>query len=453
MQMKDILFGDGKLLNAIADKATDSYIQGKLNNLIEEGNQAIKEQQEAKQELIRLYEQGAKFMITDDMRDEEHEEFVKVNVQNLKGFIAKKAIDLGLKVGKGVAEFATEFGGTAAEIAPTIFETIGQLSLPDISLSGSAGEGTSTSSPQIPTLAYTSLTNPGMPFGMPNVQAGNSGTANFCYINSTLQLLFGLPEIEKTKILKKDSKAFSLLRKIYTNKVTVEKGYEELMDISERNFTKHSQQDAAELLEGLLVNCPELNCSFEEERTFVCPKQHISRNSNTSFLFKLALNKGSDLQDMINADLKNEQVERDCDTKMCEYGANNNDSSEKKKKNKCTLQKSITAKDTLFVQIMRYDSNLQMVRRAMSIPSKVTVNGQNFAVVGIVNHVGGKSIKSGHYTTLILRNGKWYECNDNTIVEKGNIFTKTTTLTRKNYYDDQNGQAYIIMLKRIPEKK
>lgn len=456
MQMKDILFGEGKFLNVIVDKSTDLYIQRKLDSLVDEGNKAIKNQQEIRKRLIELYnKQNAEFMITDDMQSDVHKEFEKVDIQNLKRFVAKKSMEAGIKVSEGVIKVALEVGGSAGDIvptilkttgniAPTVFETAMNLPLPSINSTDNVGGRAPASSSQPTAHTHANLTNPGVIFGMSNSRAvnGQEKTANFCYIDATLQLLFAYPEMANVKLLKsRQSTVFSTLHNIYTRQKTVENSYGELMSqISKPNFAKYSQQDAAEFLEGVLLNCPELNCSFEEGNTYICPKGHIGKRSHTSYLFRLPMLKSKkifgkhSLQEMFDADLRDDSIERNCD-------AGNG-------KNTCgeaiaTHKKSVIAKDTLFVQIMRFNNNLEVDRTAINIPSNITVCGQKFAVVGIINHSG--NLKSGHYTALVLRDGTWYECNDNSIEKKADIFSSNT-------YSD-GGNAYIVMLKKIPEKK
>ena len=50
----------------------------------------------------------------------------------------------------------------------------------------------------------------------------------------------------------------------------------------------------------------------------------------------------------------------------------------------------------------------------IAIENNICINGFHFSLIAIINHIGD-TIRCGHYTTILVSNGKHYTCNDELI--------------------------------------
>ena len=49
-----------------------------------------------------------------------------------------------------------------------------------------------------------------------------------------------------------------------------------------------------------------------------------------------------------------------------------------------------------------------------TIQNNICIDGFRFSLIAIINHIGD-TIRFGHYTTVLVSNGKHYTCNDELI--------------------------------------
>lgn len=425
--MVETVLNDGilhKIGNIVKNKTCHDIVEMYLNGIIEKGNNDIKSLQEVRDKIEAFYKgNGENCMV---VAKDIPEKFQPIKLNNIE----KKTLEM---MGKSIKQ--------ASKVATGVMKVAKNLSMKVSGKRDDGNNGDSDTEQKAMISATMSLlpkkapsrkmmiTNPEIPRGIIN-------NCNFCYINAVMQLLFTCPEISKMSLT---------LGRAYNKYIQsqgaadLEEFHQELKAVCSSDFIDdgNSQQDASLFLRGLIseLKSKVMDYSFKEKKIFTCGKGHSSEISKDEYVLTLHIkSKGENLESMILDDLKQEKnFMHKCQTSLCN-------------ETMCTLDKLIIPSDILFIQVMRFNNSQQCVNTNINIPPTVTINKQNYAVVGIVNHFGN-SLENGHYTAIVKRGEKWYSCDDHRISSLNNIFLQDGILA-KPLYNDQ-GHAYIIMLKKI----
>lgn len=283
----------------------------------------------------------------------------------------------------------------------------------------------------------------------------NPGT-NVCYANSVVQLLFASREImdflSQNHNTDLASNLFDAYKAYNEGTPSLMDWYVPMIQLCGQDFQSeiNAQQDAASFLRSLLLAIFSSGRSpsvaneainpviINEETVITCSGEeaHTTSKHNADTMLTLtASTDGDDLQNMINTYQAEAPADKDRSCSKCNAKGGK-------------IKRNIGTSDIVFVQVAnRFQINsvsdeINRNAAAINIQSTVTINDARYAVVGIINRFGVVA-NSGHYVALVQRDGQWYECNDDSVTSRGDIFSQA------GVYRDENGEAYVIMLKKI----
>jgi len=99
----------------------------------------------------------------------------------------------------------------------------------------------------------------------------------------------------------------------------------------------------------------------------------------------------------------------------------------------------IEAPPIIILNFIRFDNMQQKISDGIKIYENIQLRIKNenkkYILKGILNHLSGNTISSGHYTTHVYKNNKWYYANDNLI-------------NNENPELNNNNNCYIILYER-----
>lgn len=81
----------------------------------------------------------------------------------------------------------------------------------------------------------------------------------------------------------------------------------------------------------------------------------------------------------------------------------------------------------LFINLNRFNNNLEKISEEILIDDKFKINNTDYKLIGFIVHIG--NLNNGHYLSFLLKNEKWYLCNDNNI----NICESITKFVKHAY--------------------
>ena len=95
----------------------------------------------------------------------------------------------------------------------------------------------------------------------------------------------------------------------------------------------------------------------------------------------------------------------------------------------------------LYLLLMRFDIHQRKIHKRMKIAQEITVkNATRYTLAAFINH-HGRSLQTGHYTSTVRVNRKWYQCNDNNVKECRALKTSSDVYILMYTKNAQNGSS------------
>ena len=236
-----------------------------------------------------------------------------------------------------------------------------------------------------------------------------------CYANTSIQCIFSCLDVRKILIQQREIDVLKDLFNQYisSNKVNV-KAFCEYVNVK---YTELIQQDVSEFLLDLCNKFSVLSKVFQHRVSIIirCPgcDNRSNPDNNCNYILSLILPENSKtytLQEIFEYNVGNWHEIEDTCLNNCKF--------------KKLMKTEVSINSNIFIaQLLLFTSKNGKVSKINNfkikdVPkAKILINNISYKLTcGIFHH--GHTIDSGHYTTMIRKDGHWIRINDNFIDQK-----------------------------------